>query len=93
MDTIPPTKEALRQHPHRASYQAGYVCGQALLMCPDLPSPEEWGWSLSETGFSPYWTALPEASLAIRYLIKCVCDPDLGCVGRCKCKCAGNCER
>ena len=54
-------------------------------MCPDLPSPEEWGWSLSETGFSPYWTALPEASLAIRYLIKCLCGPDLGCVGRCKC--------
>ena len=39
IDAIPPTKDALRQHVMRATYQAGYVWGQALFPNPELPSP------------------------------------------------------
>ena len=42
---IPPTSAALFQHAKRASYQAGYVWGQALLRAPELPDPADWGWT------------------------------------------------
>ena len=54
--------------------------------------------------YTPHWTELPEASIAIRDLVRCRCNPEKGCKGRCKCLsaelpctelclCNGDCER
>ena len=71
---------------------------------PELPSPSEWGWALSEAdAWKPQWTTLPEASKVCQELVKCGCKPELGCKERCKClkaamsctalsKCGGDCE-
>ena len=86
MDAIPPTYAALVEHTKRVAYQAGYCWAQALTAKPNLPPPDEWGWKKSETlNWEPVWTILPEASKAIRELIKCGCQVDKGCRGNCKC--------
>ena len=58
---------------------AGYVWSKALEPNPLLPNPEEQGLVLTDYGFTPMWTKLPEASLVIRELVKCGCDPEKGC--------------
>ena len=40
---LPPSKEALRQHIYRASYQAGYLWRQSAEEL-DIPDPGQWGW-------------------------------------------------
>ena len=58
---------------------------------------------VGETYF-PHWTDLAEVAISIRELIKCGCNPEKGCSGRCKCfraelkctelcRCNGDCER
>ena len=104
LEAIPPSSASLHQHVLRASYVAGYLWHQSLLAEPVLPNIEEWGWRLNDSMPIPYWTALPEASAAIKELIKCSCNPAKGCKGNCKCiqtdlpctelcKCNGDCER
>ena len=104
MESLPLTYDALLQHTFGAAFQAGHVWAQALIPQQHLPSPTEWGWTKSDIGYEPYWTSREEASLAIRELIKCGCNPEKGCRGRCKClkaelrcselcKCNGDCER
>jgi len=69
----------------RAVYQGGYVWGQMLLPAPELPSPDNWGWTRNQEGMlEPYWTELPEASHTCHELVSCRCKND--CVKRCKCK-------
>ena len=41
---LPPIRDALIQHCLRAAYQDGHVWGQALISCPKLPDPTDWGW-------------------------------------------------
>ena len=104
LESIPPTSTALFQHALRASYIAGYVWHQSLISQPVLPIIEELGWKTTDSIPIPYRTDLPEASAAIKELIKCGCSPSIGCSGRCKCiksdlpctelcKCNGDCER
>ena len=105
MDRIPPTKAALLKHIMRASYIAGHVWGSMLDGIQNLPDPTNWGWKLDESGkYRIDWSDLPEAALGIRDLVKCGCNPDKGCHGRCKCistglpctelcLCKGECER
>ena len=68
------------------------------------PTPEEWDWKYDSGNLIPDWTDLLEASSAVRDLIKCRCNPEIGCHGRCKyvdalllctqlCMCKGECER
>ena len=40
---------------------------------------------MENSNLIPHWTDLPEATIAIRDLIKCSCKPEKGCRGRCKC--------
>ncbi|KAK3703666.1 hypothetical protein QZH41_002431 [Actinostola sp. cb2023] len=47
-------RAALVEHTKRAAYQAGYCWGQALKPRPVLPSPEKWGWTLSEGTWEPF---------------------------------------
>ena len=102
MDALPPTREALRQHIRRTAYQAGYCWGQMMVPAADLPSPSEWGWVKTDTGWDICWTILPEATNASRQLLRCGCKK--GCRGQCKCRkailqctalchCSGLCAR
>ena len=104
VDKIPPTSAALFKHVLRASYIAGYYWSQALVASQNLPSPEDWGWKDETGAFIPVWTHLPEATAALRDLIKCGCKNNI-CKGNCKCiqtgglpctelcKCKGQCRR
>ena len=62
LESIPPTRAALVQHTRRAAYQAGYCWGQAILPVPVLPSPQNWGWVMSDDGWHPYWSSLPDVT-------------------------------
>ena len=86
MDAIPPTYAALLQHVKRAAYMAGHCWGQALIASPNFPSPSEWAWQQSSSGqWEPVSTPLPEVSKVCELLLKCSCQPEMGCKGRCKC--------
>ncbi|KAK3097011.1 hypothetical protein FSP39_005574 [Pinctada imbricata] len=105
MEGIPPTSAALLQHLKRVVYQAGFVWGQALTKNPTLPLPSDWGWRLNQCNrWEPLWTILDSASESCKELIRCGCNPSIGCKGRCKClkaemactalcKCGGQCDR
>ena len=104
IDNIPPTGAALLKLVLRSAYIAGYVLGQFMIAHQRLPSPEVWGWKYESSNYIPIWTDLPEASIAIRDLIKCKCNPELGCKQLCECniahlsctelcRCKGDCER
>ena len=75
----PPTREAPRQHIRRTAYQAGYCWGQMMVVAAELPSPSEWGWMKSDTGWDVCWATLPEATKACRQLLRCGCKK--GCRG------------
>ncbi len=45
METIPPNKATLVQHIKRAVYQEGHCWGNATKAAPEVPSPENWGWT------------------------------------------------
>ena len=102
-DGIPPTQDALRLHIYRATYQAAYCWAQSLRKSATLPNPSDWGWRSENGGYEIVWTTIPEASKVCKELIRCGCDPNTGCRGRCKCvkaslpctelcKCGGKCK-
>ena len=74
LENIPLTEASLLEHCKRAAYQGGHIWGQTLTLNPEFPSPLEWGWRLTEHGWNPYWTTLPEAPRACHSLIRCGCS-------------------
>ena len=86
IDNIPPTQGALLQHIKRAVYQAIYIWAQALKPSLDLPSPKDWGYTLTPSGWTPYWTDLPDAATSCQKLVHCGCIK--GCKHQCKCRSA-----
>ena len=97
---LPPTRAALVEHVKRKTHQAGYVWGQSIIAKQVLPSPSLWGWVKSETGWVPFWTAIPRAAKVMNVLISCGCTTS--CTGRCscykrgivctaRCRCSGHC--
>ena len=85
VQSIPPTKAALKEHAMRAVYQGGHVWGQMLVSTPELPSPCKWGWSKTSEGhYEPFWTCLPDAGQSSYEIVSCKCKK--GCVKKCKCK-------
>ena len=99
IENIPPTAASIKQHVLRAALQGSrwYRCLEKGRTTVD---PTLWGWKRSGTGYIPFWSELPEASVACRVLTKCGCK--LSCKGRCKCssqelpctelcRCAGQC--
>ena len=101
IDNIPPTQGALIQHIKRAIYQASFIWAQSLKASSDLPSPEDWGYKLTDFGWVPHWTDLQDASTACHEHKRCGCKK--GCKSRqctCQsanlectelCKCGGEC--
>ena len=87
LDAIPPTRAALVEHAKRAAYQAGHCWGQALVPSPVLPSPQEWGWTMGDGIWKPFWTTLPDVTKSCQELVRCGCKK--GCQGRCSCTKAG----
>ena len=86
----------------RTAYQADYCWGQMMVAAAELPSPSEWGWMKSDTGWDVCWTTLPESTKTCRQLLRCGCKK--GCRGQCKymkavlqctvlCHCGGQCAR
>jgi len=101
---IPPTFGALEQHAHRAAYQAGQIWGRSLNKCwDDLPSPDGWGWKITDRRWVPHWSNLDDIWKSCRDLSVCGCTTGCG-TKRCKCqrlgvscalsckKCRGACE-
>ena len=87
LDAIPPTRAALVEHAKRAAYQAGHCWGQALVPSPVLPSPQEWGWTMGDGIWKPFWTTLPDVTKSCQERVRCGCKK--GCQGRCSCTKAG----
>ena len=85
IDNIPATGAALWKHVLRAAQYAGHVWGQSLMALQVLPPPKEWGWKYVSGKLILDWTDLLEASSAVPDLIKCRCNTEIGCHGRCKC--------
>ena len=50
----------------RTAYQAGHIWAQTRVAQQKLPCPAEWGWEMSDDGWKPRWTTLPEAEIALR---------------------------
>ena len=97
-NNIPPTQDALKMHVLRAAYQAGYIWGQALKPCPELPSPGDWGWKPGERGtWEILWTKKEPISEACKELRRCSCKNEcktckckqgfLPCTSLCSCSC------
>ena len=102
IDALPPTREALGPHIRRTADQADYCWGQMMVVAAELPSPSEWGWMKSDTGWDVCWTTLTEATKSCRQLLRCGCKK--GCRGQWKCRkavlqcaalfhCGGHCAR
>ena len=94
---IPPTSDAVMQHLKRVLYQASYCWAQSLLANQELPDTCLWGSKNSKNGFEVQWMTLPEASESCHELIRCGCNKEKDCKGRCKCvkaslKCTALCK-
>ena len=71
LENIPPSRAALYQHVKHASFQAGYIWGQALIANPSLPNPGDWGWKKdADDKWTPLWTI--QTSKHCKELIKIV---------------------
>lgn len=100
MANIPPTKAALRQKVFRTVLQAGWDWGQATSASRHMPSPENWGWKMSNGKWKPHWSDLAEAPKACLEFTKCRCRNkclDCACTRmniKCSmyCSCKGNCN-
>ncbi len=66
----PPTLEALKQHVRRAVLQVyGWI--KAPECNPESQDNADWGWVKGPSGWTPFWSVLPEAMKACYELIMC----------------------
>ena len=80
---LPPTQAALLPHIIRANYVT-MQDKSYLTDCPELPSIEENGWNLLESGcYIPVKCFALPAPKVILELTKCGCKA--GCIGQCSC--------
>ena len=95
---LPPSKAGHFEHIKRAAFEAGWVAYQCKENV-DLPSPELWGWKLTENGnFLPKWQEIesridPERLVTVTCsCIKAKCSScqcsrlGIGCITFCKCQ-------
>ena len=83
-EALPATSDALHHHIKRAHYQS-MVWKKAHYTIPELPSPSDWGWEMTEAGLKPVLMtveAIPASSLDMIY-----CNCRTQCKNqRCKCR-------
>ncbi|KAL2102045.1 hypothetical protein ACEWY4_003806 [Coilia grayii] len=82
---LPPNKDSLYKHIHRASYQAA-VHRRSLECRPDVPPPVNHGWKMVGGVYEVDWMTLPPAPEAILELVHCSCKKTHCVKGRCTCK-------
>lgn len=107
IDCIPPTSAALFQHVLCVRYIKQVTAGVRLLFH-HLHYPLQLVWVDKEAAerspWQPLWLTLLPASKSCQEFLKCGCDKEKGCRGRCKCvkvnlpcttlcKCNGFCDR
>ena len=85
---LPPTRDALVQHIHKAAYVASHIWSRANLPNTSDEPPSNWTWKISEGKFSCMWlspnnTSLPE-TLFKKTFNKCGCRSN--CTKNCSCK-------
>ena len=85
IDNIPQASTDFWKYTLRSYYIAGHVWAQSMIKVQTLPTPEDWGWKFENNKLIPHWIDLSEAAVAMRDLIKCACNQEKGCRGRCKC--------
>nr|CAD7568390.1 unnamed protein product [Timema californicum] len=70
LSSLPPTKEALRQHCLRSAYQAEQVWGRACSVIDNVPGPEGWECTRAAGEWVPVWSSLPSIWAACRELCR-----------------------
>ena len=83
---LPPCQDALEKHTKRANFQAA-IWRRALEADPRVPSPDGYGWTITDGIISIDWMSLPPAPEALLDMIVC------GCTGFCStghCSCNRN---
>lgn len=83
---LPPCQDALIKHTQRANFQAA-IWRRALEADPSTPSPDGYGWTITDGIISIDWMSLPPAPEALLDMIVC------GCTGACStghCSCNRN---
>lgn len=84
-EKLPPTKASLKYHIYRAHYQA-MIWGNAHVANPQLPSPEAYGWKLTDNQFHAVTTDLPPAPIALIQLVRCGCGAGMCKARNCSCR-------
>lgn len=85
LDSLPPTKDALHLHIHRANFQS-MIWKNAKEPRPSPASPEENGWFYKEGILKPKLTNQEEISASCLQLAFCGCSREDSCVNR-RCTC------
>lgn len=85
LDSLPPTKDALHLHIHRANFQS-MIWKKAKEPRPSPASPEENGWFYKEGVLKPKLTNQEEISVSCLQLAFCGCTREDSCVNR-RCTC------
>ena len=84
LETLPPTKDALELHIHRANYQAK-IWLRADKPDMEIGTPSCEGWIVENDILEPVWSRLPPVPMACLELVSC------GCRTKCRtaaCRCA-----
>lgn len=82
LDSLPPTRDALKQHVERANYQS-YVWNRAMYPLQDLPDPATRGWKMDGSTLTPVLMTQESVPEKCHQLITCQCRR--GCTFRCGC--------
>ena len=69
---LPPCKDSLKKHIHRANYQA-YIWRSCFEQFPRIPEPEHYGWFYKNETLSIDWMDGKPAPDAVLDLLSCVC--------------------
>ena len=84
-DKLPPTKDVLYLKILRCIYQC-IVWTNSLIKSPDLPSTQNYGWTLIQGTLSFLWSSLPDVVKGCRdTFVKCNCKKS-NCTKNCSCK-------
>ena len=87
-ERLPPTQDALQQSILRAHHQA-IIWNNDTVANPDIPSPENYGWTLEDNRWVPIMTTQLPAPKSIIQLVKCGCAKAKCDTNRCSCRRAG----
>lgn len=71
-ERLPPTQSALKQAVMRSHYQT-MVWNNDIIVHPEIPSPNGYGWKPDQDGWVPVMSTELPAPQAVLHLVKCGC--------------------